>query len=39
VAVGEPARIIDEGQADLSNEQRWFHGPATVIAWGRRPPS
>jgi hypothetical protein len=38
VAVGEPAHVIDEGRADLDDEQQWFHGPATVIAWGRRPP-
>jgi 2-polyprenyl-3-methyl-5-hydroxy-6-metoxy-1,4-benzoquinol methylase len=38
VAVGEPAQVIDEGQAELCDEQRWFHGPATMIAWGRRPP-
>jgi len=38
-AVGEPAHVIDQGQAELSDEQRWFHGPATMIAWGRRPSS
>jgi SAM-dependent methyltransferase len=38
-AVGEPAHVIDQGQAELSDEQRWFHGPATMTAWGRRPPS
>ena len=37
-AVGEPAHVIDQGQADLAEEQRWFHGPAMVTAWGRRPP-
>jgi SAM-dependent methyltransferase len=37
-AVGEPAQVIDQGQADLAEEQRWFHGPAMVTAWGRRPP-
>jgi len=36
VAVGEPGNVIDEGQADLSDEQRWFHGPAMVTTWGRR---
>jgi len=36
-AVGEPAHVIDQGQADLAEEQRWFHGPAMVTAWGRRP--
>ncbi len=38
-AVGEPAHVVDQGQAELSDEQRWFHGPATMTAWGRRPPS
>ena len=38
-AIGEPAGVIDRGQADLGDEQRWFHGPAMVIAWGRRRPS
>ncbi len=36
-AVGEPAHVIDQGQAELSDEQRWFHGPATMTAWGRPP--
>jgi 2-polyprenyl-3-methyl-5-hydroxy-6-metoxy-1,4-benzoquinol methylase len=39
VAVGEPAHVVDEGQAELGDTQRWFHGPATVITWGRRPPT
>jgi SAM-dependent methyltransferase len=38
-AAGEPAHVIDRGQAELSDEQRWFPGPATMTAWGRRPPS
>ena len=38
-AAGEPAHVMDQGQAELSDEQRWFHGPATMTAWGRRPPS
>ena len=37
VAEGEPGEVIDRGQADLADEQRWFHAPATVIASGRRP--
>ena len=37
-AVGEPAHVIDLGRADLGDERRWFHGPAMVIAGGRRPP-
>jgi pimeloyl-ACP methyl ester carboxylesterase len=38
-AVGEPAHVIDEGQADLADEQRWFTGPAMMTAWGQRPPA
>jgi len=36
-ALGEPAEVIEHGQADLDDERRWFHGPAMVIAWGHRP--
>jgi len=35
---GEPACVIDHGQAELGDQQRWFPGPAMVTAWGRRPP-
>jgi SAM-dependent methyltransferase len=35
-AAGEPAHVIDQGQAELSDEQRWFHGPATTTAYRRR---
>jgi SAM-dependent methyltransferase len=38
-AAGEPAHVINDGQAELSDVQRWFHGPATMTAWGRRPRS
>ncbi len=38
IAAGEPARVIDQGIADLGDEQRWFCGPAMVTAWGRRQP-
>ena len=37
VEVGEPGQVIDEGQAELGDEQRWFRGPATVIASGPAP--
>jgi SAM-dependent methyltransferase len=37
VKVGEPGDVIDEGQADLTDERRWFHGPAMVTAWGAAP--
>jgi hypothetical protein len=29
--------VIDRGRALLDDQSRWFHGPAKVIAWGRRP--
>jgi SAM-dependent methyltransferase len=29
--------VIDRGRALLDDQTRWFHGPAKVIAWGRRP--
>ena len=38
IAVGEPAQVIDDGRADLADEQRWFTGPAMMTAWGQRPP-
>ncbi len=38
IAVGEPARVIDDGRADLADQQRWFTGPAMMTAWGQRPP-
>ena len=37
IAAGEPAHVIDQGLADLGDEQRWFPGPAMVTAWGRWP--
>jgi SAM-dependent methyltransferase len=27
---------LDAGQAELADPSRWFHGPAKVVAWGRR---
>jgi hypothetical protein len=36
-ASGGRGEVIDHGQAELANRQRWFHGPAMVIACGRRP--
>ena len=27
---------LDAGQAALADPSRWFHGPAKVVAWGRR---
>ena len=32
--VGE---VLDGGRAALEDPERWFYGPAKVIAWGRRP--
>jgi SAM-dependent methyltransferase len=37
VARGVPGEIVDRGRAELGDPARWFHGPAKVIAWGRRP--
>jgi SAM-dependent methyltransferase len=37
VARGVPGEIVDRGRAELEDPARWFHGPAKVIAWGRRP--
>ncbi len=39
VAAGEPSEVIDRGQADLDDDEHWFHAPATVVAWGRRQPA
>lgn len=36
VAMGIPGEMIDEGRVALEDPARWFHGPAKVIAWGRR---
>ena len=36
VGLGEAGTAIDRAQAELTDEQRWFHGPATVTAWGPR---
>ena len=38
IAVGEPAQVIDDGQADLADDQRWFTGPAMMTARGQRSP-
>ena len=38
-AAGELTHVIDQGQAELNDQQRWFHGPATMTAWCQRPPS
>jgi SAM-dependent methyltransferase len=37
VAMGLAGERIDAGRAALEDHTRWFHGPAKVIAWGRRP--
>ena len=31
------AAVIDAGRAALADTSRWFHGPVTIAAWGRRP--
>jgi SAM-dependent methyltransferase len=37
IAMGTPGEVVDAGRAVLEDPARWFHGPAKVIAWGRRP--
>ena len=37
MASGSLGEVVDDGRAALDDASRWFHGPATVIAWGRRP--
>jgi SAM-dependent methyltransferase len=36
VDMGLDGERIDAGRAALEDPTRWFHGPAKVIAWGRR---
>jgi SAM-dependent methyltransferase len=38
LALGVPGEVVDAGRAVLADPERWFHGPAKVVAWGRRPP-
>jgi SAM-dependent methyltransferase len=38
VALGVPAAPLDAGREALEDGARWFHGPATIAVWGRRPP-
>jgi SAM-dependent methyltransferase len=33
---GSAGDVLDRGRAALDDPSRWFHGPATVTAWGRR---
>jgi SAM-dependent methyltransferase len=37
VAAGVPGELVDRGRAALEDPRQWFHGPAKVVAWGRRP--
>jgi SAM-dependent methyltransferase len=36
-AMGVPPAVLDRGRAALLDPDRWFHGPAKVMASGRRP--
>ena len=36
IAAGSTAEVVDAGRAALADASRRFHGPARVIAWGRR---
>lgn len=35
-AMGFSGEVMDAGRAALADPARWFHGPAKVVAWGRR---
>ena len=35
----EGDEAVERGRAALRDPSRWFHGPAKVIAWGRRAPA
>jgi hypothetical protein len=37
VSRGADQAVLDAACADLDDPSRWFHGPAMVAAWGRRP--
>jgi SAM-dependent methyltransferase len=36
-AIGADVVALDRGRAILEDPVRWFHGPAMIAAWGRRP--
>jgi SAM-dependent methyltransferase len=38
LALGVPGEVVDAGRAVLADPDRWFHGPAKIASWGRRPP-
>jgi SAM-dependent methyltransferase len=38
LALGIPGEVVDAGRAVLADRERWFHGPAKIVSWGRRPP-
>jgi hypothetical protein len=37
VSRGADSAVLDAARAELDDPARWFHGPAMVAAWGRRP--
>src|SRR5262249_39981775 len=37
VSRGADPAVLGAARAELDNPARWFHGPAMVAAWGRRP--
>jgi SAM-dependent methyltransferase len=37
LAMGVPGEVVDAGREALEEPTRWFHGPAKIAAWGRRP--
>jgi ubiquinone/menaquinone biosynthesis C-methylase UbiE len=38
ISQGVPDAVVDAGIAVLGDPARWFHGPAKIVTWGRRPP-
>ena len=37
LAIGADVDRLDRGRDVLEDPARWFHGPAMIAAWGRRP--
>jgi hypothetical protein len=35
--MGVPGEVVDAGRSELEDPTHWFHGPAKIVAWLRRP--